>query len=179
MKTSEEAQCTDPTCKWTYSGTVPTVSGIATSFDSTTNKWIATVTGQGIQGTSANVDLFVQGVKQETLSVSSTEAKFKIIEMLDVSSKNISFYTQDGLPKDHSTIQTAGVTLTPKLVSISPNSGSISGTIIIANVEGVGKKTTGLELVDSNGDSICLRLKITAYASLECLTVAKEIAAGS
>ena len=41
MKTSEEAKCVDPKCKWTYTSSVPTLTGITTTFDTTDNVWKA------------------------------------------------------------------------------------------------------------------------------------------
>lgn len=41
LKTSEEAVCTSPTCAWTYTSTLPsiTASGMTAAFDTTTSTW--------------------------------------------------------------------------------------------------------------------------------------------
>lgn len=52
---------------------------------------------------------------------------------------NNNFYFPSGYPLGKSDlIDPSNIILTPKLVSISPNSGSIGGTIIVANIQGVG-----------------------------------------
>jgi hypothetical protein len=66
------------------------------------------------------------------------------------------------------------MTLTPKFVSISPNSGSIGGSLITAVVPGAGSSAT---IVDSTGASICSTVKLTAYGVIECKTLAKVITA--
>jgi hypothetical protein len=43
----------------------------------------------------------------------------------------------------------------PKLVSITPNNGSIAGSVIVANIQGVGTGTLGLNLIDQTGAAIC------------------------
>jgi hypothetical protein len=43
-------------------------------------------------------------------------------------------------------------------------------------VPGVGKSTTGIELVSSDGTSICQKVTIPKYGIVECHTKANEIA---
>jgi hypothetical protein len=59
-----------------------------------------------------------------------------------------------GLPAGHEIIR-AGITLEPKFMMITPNSGTPGGTLVQATVPGVGKSTVNLDLVDNTGRTIC------------------------
>lgn len=62
-------------------------------------------------------------------------------------------------------------------MSVFPNKGSIGGTTLVANVQGVGHRTK-VDIVDSAGSSICLSTKVTEYGKVICETKAIAIAAG-
>jgi len=65
-------------------------------------------------------------------------------------------------------------------VSLSISEGSVGGSNITANIQGVGTATSGLELVDSvNGTSLCTKLTVLSYGKVQCQTIAGEIAAGT
>jgi len=64
--------------------------------------------------------------------------------------------------------------MTPKLVSISPVSGSIGGTLITAAVPGATVSDV-VDIVDSTGASICETTRVPSYGVVECKTLAKEI----
>ena len=49
----------------------------------------------------------------------------------------MNLYFPIGTPENHA-IVTLNYTLAPQLVSITPNNGSIAGSTIIANIQGVG-----------------------------------------
>jgi len=78
-----------------------------------------------------------------------------------------------------SKVVAAKVSLTPKLMEISPSSGSTGGSLITATIAGVGVKTSGLDLVDAAGASICQKVTIVSYGQVQCLTKAQEIPAAS
>jgi hypothetical protein len=99
-------------------------------------------------------DLQINGVSQTVFSHSTTLAVFTVTNVLDLVSSNMKLYFPVGLPENHSVI-TAGITLTPKLMSITPNEGGVGGTLIEAFVPGVGTATTGLDLVDQSDRTIC------------------------
>lgn len=80
---------------------------------------------------------------------------------------------------DGKEVLAANVSLTPKLMAITPSSGSTAGSLITANVQGVGIKTKGIDLVDKDGKSICQNVTIVAYGKVQCKTKAQEIVAGS
>ena len=60
--------------------------------------------------------------------------------------------------------------MTPKLVSIAPSTGSIGGTMIRANVQGVGTSSKLVDLTDSTGASMCESVEIEAYGVVNCFT---------
>jgi hypothetical protein len=62
-------------------------------------------------------------------------------------------------------------------VSISPNVGSVGGTVITATVPGATVTSTGLDIVDADGDSICETVEVVSYGVIECKTKDEEIAA--
>jgi hypothetical protein len=58
---------------------------------------------------------------------------------------NINLYYDIGSPKGYDTvIKGKNLTLSPKLVSVSPNDGSVAGSMLTAKLEGLGplKNTT-------------------------------------
>lgn len=94
---------------------------------------------------------------------------------------NINVYFDVGLPKGYDTIIRAqSLTLSPKLVGISPNSGSLGSSVISATIQGLGPLTNssaafwaanGGTLVDaSTGASICSKVWITEYSKVKCRT---------
>ena len=81
-------------------------------------------------------------------------------------------YFDSGIPEGHHYTQRELI-LEPKLISVTPNSGSIGGTLVTAVVPGAGPST---DLVDSNGDSICESVSLKSYGVLECKTLPQVIA---
>lgn len=69
--------------------------------------------------------------------------------------------------------------MTPKLVSVSPNSGSIGGSLITATVPGIGSSASDITLVDADGNDICEKVSIPSYGVLNCKTKAEVIAAAT
>ena len=137
------------------------------------------MTGTDFTGDAASVDLVVDGVTQETVSVSETEALFSITDVQDWAAPSVVLYFPVGIPEGHETFtDNAGLTLEPRLTRISPNEGSTGGSLITATAPGVGPATADITLVDSAGDSICDSLEIVAYSQIECRTVATAMADG-
>lgn len=78
-------------------------------------------------------------------------------------------YFDIGIPANHEIVSNNTLTLEPKLVSLSVLEGSVGGTNITANIQGVGTSTTGLELVDSvSGTSLCTKLTVLSYGVVQC-----------
>jgi hypothetical protein len=77
----------------------------------------------------------------------------------------------------------------PKLVSVSPNVGSIGGSLIIARLEGLGPlNDTSQEYWNAHGgtlyntvtgDDICKNVIVTSYGDVECITLPGVIDAGT
>ena len=89
-------------------------------------------------------------------------------------------YFDVGLPENHAAISGHGLTLEPKLISLNIQEGSVGGSLITANVQGVGTATSGFDLVDkATGSSICQSVNIPSYGVVECTTIASEIADGT
>lgn len=137
------------------------------------------MTGTGFTGDAASVELVVDGVTQETVSVSETEALFSITDAAGGAAEGVSviLYFPIGLPEGHEAFD-AGLALEPRLTRISPNEGSTGGSLITATAPGVGPGTGAVELVDSAGDSICATLEVVAYGQLHCRTVTGAVADG-
>ena len=58
-------------------------------------------------------------------------------------------YFDVGIPENHAVIQQSNLTLTPKLVSVSPSTGSVGGTLITATVPGiVVSDTSDISIID-------------------------------
>jgi len=178
LKTSEEAQCEIETCQWTWTDDVPEVTAMSTEFDTTADEegWNLVIEGTGFTGDQDSVSLEVGGTAQTGVAVTATTATFRISDVAAETLTDLFLYFPVGLPAGHSFVA-AGATLEPKLTQISPNEGSVGGTEITATVHGVGTATTGLQLVNANGESICQSLSITAYATVKCVTNAADFGA--
>ena len=72
----------------------------------------------------------------------------------------------------------APLQLAAKLVSFNVQSGSPGGSLIIANVQGVGPKTVVKDIVYGS-NTMCKSIEIKTYGKVECLTHAKEIPVGT
>ena len=80
----------------------------------------------------AGTELWIDGMKQETISVSENVAAFKLTGVKSNSSSDIKFYTAEGSPSG----TLSNVSFDAGLLSISPSVGSSGGTLI--TVTGVG-----------------------------------------
>ena len=82
----------------------------------------------------------------------------------------------DGLPSQYINFTTA--TMEPKLLSISPSTGSSGGTLITVTGSGFGAtNTTFVQLVRQSGDWLCDidTVTVTGYGTFTCLTMQKDI----
>ena len=154
------------------------LTSASTSFDGT--NWQVVVSGNGFAGDSSTVDLFVNGIRQQTDSITSTSATFTVTNALTSTLSNMRLYFPEGTPEAHDSVMGTSLTMTPKLVSITPNSGSIGGTEIIVSAPGLGSResSTNVDLT-VNGTSICLTKRVLAYGQFSCRTLPIEIAAAS
>lgn len=136
---SEEAKCrASNDCKFTYTNKIPAVKDISLHW-SRDQYWMVVVIGYGFTGNEKTTELFIGGRKQQTVSVEKESAKFRITDIMGVTIKDMELYFDVGLPEGFDTvIRDAEFTLEPRITAVSPNSGSIGGSLIVANVEGVG-----------------------------------------
>ena len=71
------------------------------------------------------------------------------------------------------------ITLEPKLVSFSVQTGSPGGSLIIANVQGIGKATLVSNFVFGDNKELCQSVTIKTYGKVECLTKVEEVPNGT
>ena len=153
LKTSEEATCEGTTCEFSYTDTLPTISSVTPTYDTTNNKWTLVVSGTGFTGDASSTTLIVGGITQTTSDFSSTSVTFTLDNLSSESFSDAKIYFDSGVPTSNVDLSTT--VITPKLVSVSPNEGSIGGSTITASIQGVGVNTKSVDLVDSTGTSIC------------------------
>jgi len=175
LKTSEEAECKSPTCKYTYSSKLPKITAVTSEFNTDTNKWNIKVTGTGF-GTSKDTktfaDLQIEEVSQPVVSHSDTMAVFAIDNVKSEVLADKNLYFPIGLPDAHDLVKNS-ITLTPKLVSLTPNKGTTGSTLVRANIQGMGTSTKKPYLINKKtGGSICRddTIKIVSYGIMECMT---------
>lgn len=85
-------------------------------------------------------------------------------------------FTLNGRVKGWKKISQALFELEPKFTGLDDNDGSVGGQSLIAFVAGIGVDTTGIDLVDPNGDSICESVKIEESGKVICETKAVAMA---
>lgn len=95
---------------------------------------------------------------------------------------NINLYFDVGFPVGYDTVVRAqNLTLSPRLVSVSPNAGSIGGSLLIARLEGLGplQNTSkaywnahgGTLINNATGENICKHVIVKNYGEVECVTL--------
>jgi hypothetical protein len=170
LKTSEEAACPDTVCKsFQFTSSIPSVSSMTSRWNTAANNYEIVVAGTQFPTVASEVSLTIDGEVQTPASLSLNELVFTVTNVKDGKLTGMSLAFASGKPSGHSKISD-GLTLTPKLVSISPTTGSCGGTLIRANVQGVGKDSTGIDIVDDAGASLCQSVEITGYGIVECWT---------
>jgi len=88
-------------------------------------------------------------VDQTTVSITESEAKFEVSNstLQDITGE-LQLYFPVGEPKNHYVLNKKDLLMELKLVSVSPSTGSLAGSTIIAQVEGATTSTTDLVLKD-------------------------------
>jgi len=172
LKASEEAKCDD--CSYTFieESNLPTVTKITSEFEASGDKHVIKVKGTQFTGDSSSTELYVGGLKQQTDSVSSTEAIFTIIDLkLNSDFKNkLKVYFGAGLPSGQATVS-SGVTVGRYFSKVTPNVGSIGGTTFTATVLGLGRQDGSLGIMGlEQSESICQTARIETYSKLRCTT---------
>ena len=169
LKVSEESNCTDDKCLMTFTSVLPTLTSAAVEFDTTLNQWVLAVIGENFTGDASKTEFKVNGIDQTIKSWSATRVEVTLNNLTSSSLSSSKIYFDIGIPANHSIVSNTTLTLEPKLVSLSIAEGSVGGTNITANIQGVGTSTTGLQLVDSvTGTSLCAKLTILSYGKVQC-----------
>ena len=164
----------------TFTSDLPTLTSAAVEFDSANNQWLLAIIGENFTGDASTTEFKVNGWDQTIKSWSASRVEVTLNNLTSTSLALSKLYFDIGIPANHSIVSNSSLTLEPKLVSLSIAEGSVGGTNITANVQGVGTSTTGLELVDSvTGASLCSKLAVLAYGVVQCQTIAGEIASGT
>jgi hypothetical protein len=101
---------------------------MTSEFDMDSGKWLVKVVGTSFAGVA---DLQINGVSQLSVTQTDTMLTFTVTEVQDLVSTDVNLFFPVGLPAGHDIIK-AGVTLTPKLISLTPNAGTPGGTLITA-----------------------------------------------
>jgi hypothetical protein len=163
----------------TFTNVLPSLTSAAVEFDSTLNQWVYAVVGTGFTGDASTSEFKIGGIDQTVHEFSATRVSFKLTNITSTSLTSAKLYFDIGIPENHAIVANATLVTEPKLVSLSISEGSIGGSNITANIQGVGTATTGLELVDPSGKSLCTKLTVLSYGSVQCQTIAGEIADGT
>ena len=172
LKTYEEAVCGFGVgmCTYTWTDTAA-VTSYSVAFDPTENHYVLTVSGTGFAATTANTEVLIDNIKQEIISASDTQIKVRIVDMMKSTSLNTDIHLPVGHPGGTDDLNYAtGITLIPRIHSVSPNVGSLGGALIVAEVRGFGNMTDAVTLVNSAGVDICASVTFNKYGELRCLT---------
>jgi len=132
LKTSEEAKSAEE-IMFTYSEPAAEVTDMVAVFDETSFSHQVLVSGSGIDST---INLWIDGIEQELVSQTSTEAIFKVINLNGVSSDDVQVYTSEGLPTGADIAHQ--LDFEPAVFSISPAVGSAGGSLIHVVGSGFG-----------------------------------------
>jgi len=90
--------------------------------------------------------------------------------MLSSFSKNIDFYLPTGTPGGINILKTGGITLAPRLISVSPSIGSPAGSLLTVVVKGLGVQSSSVTLTKNDGTDVCSSVEITEYGIVKCQT---------
>ena len=72
-------------------------------------------------------------------------------------------YFEVGLPENHTAVEASSLNITPRFVSIYPNTGSIGGTVITAVVPGATKTSIDIDIQDDTNTTICDSVTVVSY----------------
>lgn len=169
-------QCntSDGTCLFDYVDPTATVTSISSSFNDSDNTMKVTVTGSGLDSDPATTYLVIDGITQQTDSATSTQADFTITDILGMRSSDVGFFTEIGAPSGASSI--SSITFTPKLVSISPSTGSAGGEKLTVTGVGFGLNDSVNLYHQESTQNLCSSTEVTGYGTFICYTISQEVA---
>ena len=113
--------------------------------------------------------------------VNSTTAIFRVSNVNGWVLSNMMVYFDVGLPEGYNTVIVGkSFTLEPRLISVSPNVGSVGGSLLMAKIEGMGPMLDssdaywalhGGTLVDNaTGADLCEKVIVQNYSNIACTT---------
>ena len=150
-------------CKYTWTDDA-SVQSYSVDFDTTENQYVLTILGAGFNATTDNTEVLIDNTKQEIISATDTEIHVRIVDMMQSTSLNTDIHLPSGHPSGTDDLNYGtGINLTPRIHSVSPNIGSLGGSLIYASGRGIGSMTTGATLITAAGVDICASVAITKY----------------
>ena len=184
LKTSEEASCLDSLeCVFSFTNLLPKVTAIAPEWDASLNAWTIKLSGTEFSGNASTSMLSVSGIEQPAVAVLPSTAVFKITNALNSKLANVRLHLDVGIPDGDRKMLDDGVVMTPKFVGISSNKGSLGGSTIVLNVQGVGSAdvVSDITFTDAEGadKSLCAKHSTIAYGKIECRTLPVSVPAAS
>ena len=184
LKTSEEASCLDNLeCKFTFTNLLPNVTAVTSEWDSASSAWTVKLSGTGFTGNATTSMLSVAGIEQPAVAVLPSTAVFKITNALNAKLTGIRLFLDLGIPDGDRAMLDTGVELTPKLVGISSNKGSLGGSAIVFNVQGVGSVDVVSDITfvdaDAKDQKLCSNITTLAYGKVECRTLPVSVPAAA
>jgi hypothetical protein len=135
-----------------------------------------TIEGTGL---SNSPQLFIDDFEQTLVSAAATKAVFNLVNLIDQTTTNIKFYTEEGLPVGANLLSSH--TFTPAFLGVSPKTGcSSGGCSVTITGAGFGSKPTAVFnlLMAKNNNLLCDTVEHTSYGTYTCNTKAQEIIDG-
>ena len=180
LKLSEEAVCETSSglCDFTWLSSNGIANLISSTVDWSTsaNEYQLTLIGTGFPNTVVDIIFKIDGQSQSIVSpTSTTQIVITLNNLQTPSSTNIELYFPAGSPSGIEALTSTGISVTPRLVSITPSTGSPAGSIITAVVKGVGVATKDVVLTQSTNVWICTEVTIPSYGVVKCKTNATTI----
>lgn len=121
--------------------------------------------GTGFGTDTSLVQLIIEGVEAPIVSLSDTEALFKLTTARNTSSSDYTLYFVDGNPAD----LPSSLAFSPGLISISLNVGSFAGTVTRVTGVGFGLDTQDVNLYSmGTSDTLCSDVTVTGYGEFIC-----------
>jgi hypothetical protein len=185
LKLSEEAvgNCSGTDCLFTWLTPKHEVTGVEVT-SNVAGDQIITITSDSanlfIDDTAEEVELWLDGVAQQTDSVNAGVAVFTVTDMLSTSTSDVKLLSGEGYSSTASVEAIGTITLAPKLMSVAPEVGSIGGSVITVTGSGFGTGTADLGLYDaSTSTSICASTTVVSYGVFTCVTNTVEVSIGN
>ena len=107
-------------------------------WDASLNVWTIKFSGRAFSGDVSTSMLSVGGIEQPAIAVLPTTAVFKVNNAPSSKLAGFKFYLDIGTPGGDRRKTNKVLTMTPKFVGISSSKGSLGGSIIVLNVQGLG-----------------------------------------